>query len=495
MTEPGTNQSGATDPGRGRPGWFRRRVQVHAYLGEAILLVGLMAVLNLAFMPAQPGFLGIEPNPYWVPLLLIVVRYGFRAGLFVSLITASTYMVSVGLRVKEDVIGVRDLFSWQYARPAVLFVVGGVILGLLVQRHKDRVAKLEQENSLLARENQALKRGEEELRDVNVELANRVVGATDTLPMLYKYAKKLNVLDVNAIFTALTELVADVAKAGQAAVYVLVPGSRRLEQHSRNGERRGGPELEIEPEVFEEVVLRRKVISLHDLLARNIKRKLYLCGPLSAGAGGEVLAVLTVEELDFLRYNPATIRLFNVIIDWACASLERAAQYSDHPEQLRMEQAKTSILRAERAASLAAAPAVVSAGLMPAVTGAITGAAAPRPGATARKPGRPRDAEPVGPELLPTGTGSTALGDLLDQAQVRLFGEVAAPQPVGPEALHGVEVADLTVETQLPPDGQSLAELQRMMTGELRIASNYGSPLAKLLAEIDGFVASARRAR
>jgi hypothetical protein len=485
-TEPGRNQT-VKEPKSGRGAWLRQRVQVHAYIGEAILLVGLMAVLNLAFMPAQPGFLGIEPNPYWVPLLLIVARYGFRGGLFVSLIAASAYMVSVGLRVQEDVIDVRDLFSWQYGRPAVFFIVGGVLLGLLVQRHKNRIARLEQENSQLARENQTLKRGEEELRDVNVELANRVVGATDTLPMLYKYAKKLNVLDVNTIFTTLTELVADVAKAGKAAVYRLVPGTRRLEQHSSNGERREGPELELEPEVFEDVVARHKVISLHDLLARNIKRKdLYLCGPLCAGANGEVLAVLAVEQLDFLRYNPATIRLFHVIIDWACASLERAAQYRDQPEQLRMEQAKTSILRAEQAASLAAKPAVVSAGLMDAVTGAITVAAAARPASSALAAKR----GPVGAELLPTGTGSTALADLLDQAQVRLFGEIPAPQPPEQAQLQGVEVGDLTVETQLPSDGQSLAELQRMMTGELRIATSYGSPLAKLLAEIDGFVAS-----
>jgi len=449
---------------------WQRQIKPHAYIGETILLIGVMAVLNLAFMPAQPGFMGIEPNPFWVPVLLMVVRYGFRASLLAGALAAATYMTLLTIRVRENVLGFRDLMTWTYAKSAVLFILVGTALGILVERHRARIRRLTQENELLARDNQLLKRGEEELRDVNEELANRVVGATDTLPMLYKYAKKLNDLDMNQIFTALTELVVEVIKATRCAVYEV--DGRRLVRHSLNGQRSGErTELRLEPEVIEEIVGKRKLITLHDLLARNIRRKdVFLCGPLSAGLSGKVLAVLVVEELEFLRYNPATVRLFNVIVDWAAASLEKAARFAANPEQLRMEQAKTSVLRAQRATL---APGVKSATMAPVVSGGIE-----RSRATA-------DDRPVGglPSIATAGAGAGAggLSQLLDQASARLFGEVSAAQPASEDDEATAELA--------APDPQSLLEMQQMLSGELKIASTHGSPLAKLLNEIDGYIA------
>ena len=57
--------------------------------------------------------------------------------------------------------------SWTYAKPAVLFVVVGIPCGMLVQRLKNRIANLQRDNDRLVKDNLALRRGEEELRDVN----------------------------------------------------------------------------------------------------------------------------------------------------------------------------------------------------------------------------------------------------------------------------------------------------------------------------------------
>ena len=158
-----------------------RKVKVHAYIGETILLVCAMSVLNLAFVPSRPGFVGVEPNPLWAVVLLMATRYGFRAGLFSALLCAAAYMALLATRISDNIIAPGDLMAWQYARPAVLFIIVGVVAGMLVQRHKDRIARLERETDALARKNLVLKQDEEQLRDVNVELANRVVGATDEI--------------------------------------------------------------------------------------------------------------------------------------------------------------------------------------------------------------------------------------------------------------------------------------------------------------------------
>lgn len=470
-TQPIRAESTAAPPAERKRNWLLRRISAHAYIGESVGLIGVMSVLNLAYMPAQPGFLGIEPNPFWVPVLLMAARYGFRASLLASILAAASYFALVSLRVREEVISLRDLFSWSYAKPAVLLLLGGVVVGMLVERHRARVRKLEGENERLIKENLGLQRGEQELRDVNVELANRVVGATDTLPMLYKYAKKLNVLDVGQILTVLTELLCEVIKAKRGTVYRRE--GKQLVLHAANGRPASGPPLALQPEILELLLSRRQVVTLHDLLTRNIRRSdLFLCGPLSTGTAGEVIAVLAVEEIEFLRYNPATIRLFNVITDWACASLEKAGEVADQPAQRRMEEARTTIMRAQRAASIppgvVQAP-VVSAGMGSTVAGGVE-EGSPFEKTTISGP-------PVDMMRPSAGAAVGPIGQLLDEASARLFGSAR-----GPEDLTGLQASDVGASPR------STQELQHLLTGELQIASTHGSPLAKLLAEIDGYV-------
>ena len=472
MIESGTEQI-SLKYRKKKQSWLRRKLKVTAFIPETLGLVGIMAVLNLAFWPGQPGYFGIEPNPLWIVVLLMAGRYGFKGGLFSALITGATYMGLVATRVADDVITARDLMEWQYARPAVLFIAVGVVLGMIIQRKHNRLAKVEQDAEELVKENLELKRGEEELRDVNVELANRVVGATDTLPMLYKYAKKLNNLDVAQVLTTLTELVVEVTKARQASVY-WVRGNQ-LPLHARNGKAwENGPELVLEPGLYEILVVRRQVLTLHDLTARGIKRKdLFLCGPLSQGTQGEITALLAVEDLEFLRYNPATIRLFNVIVDWACASLEKAAQYRDRPDAFRFEEAKTSIVRAQRM-QLGDGGVVSSAmaGGVSGVTGDDQQMGIDEQATTVASPPEGMDFADLGSTLMAAGFDDQATTILQGQPAQTLQGMGKAP----PIPLPG----------QPPAGGQGM--LQHMLTGELQIADNHGLPLGRLLTEITDYV-------
>jgi hypothetical protein len=475
--------------GRKTESVWKKRIRVHAYIGEVLLLIGILAVVNLGLIPSNPGFHGISPNPLFAVILLMAARYGFRAGMFSAVVSAITYYLL--LTSKINVISSRDLVSWQYAKPAVLFIVVGVIVGVLVQRHKNRLVKYEEETDMLRRDNEQLRAGEEELRDVNVELANRVVGATDTLPMLYKYAKKLNTLDTDGIFTALTELVQEVLKAGRVSVYRL--SGTALELHSRDGRKASGPQLALEESLYDDLISKRKVITLHDLLSRNIQRKdIFLAGPLTEGAGGDIQAVLVVEQLEFLRYNPATVRLFGVVTDWAANVLGTAADFKDNPDELKRQENKRDILRAQRATM---APGVVS---------AMTGAAAAGEVSSGAKVDQAYIESPTvvfdraTPEATPmagggggmggllggaSAGGAGGLGKLLSGADSRLFGDAQMGEVSEGSVVK--ELGDIAAPSQTPADR---GMMQHLLTAELQMATEQGSPLAKLLAEIDGYV-------
>ena len=479
-----------------RRGWLFRQVKVNAYIPETLLLLGLMAILNMGFMPGHPGFLGIRPNPFWVVILLVTGRYGFRAGLLSSLTAAAIYMGLISTRVADQVIAVRDLFTWEYASPAVLFIAGGTILGMIVQRHLDQRADLTQENELLVQDNLTIKAGEEELRDLNTELASRVVGATDTLPVLYRFAKKLNVPDMNEIYSALTELVMEVIKAGRVSVYEL--DGDELKLHSRNGRRVEGPELYLPADLREMVLDQRRLITVDDLVERDIQRAdLYLCGPMTAGPSGRVLGLLIVEQMEFIRYNPATIRLFRVITDWACTSLEKAAQYQQYPEELKLARARTRVMRSRRARS------DIQTREMPPIPAAAWGAG-PQKLARDRPEGRPRREPPPGqtwtdwyavraPQTSSkTPTPSTDLPALPDLDGANATDEDFAVLEAIMEDVDRGDVdtgqVALVVDQMNVSDPRKRAAMQHMLLGELEDADTHGRPMAVLLNEINGYV-------
>ena len=491
--------------------WLFQQVKINAYIPETLGLIGVMAMLNMGFMPGHPGFLGIRPNPLWIVILLVTGRYGFRAGLLSSVTAAATYMGLISTRVAEQVISWRDLFSWEYAGPAVLFIAGGTVLGMIVQRHLDQRARLKQENELLIQDNETIKRGEEELRDLNTELANRVVGATDTLPVLYRFAKKLNVPDINEIYVALTELVVEVIRARQVSVYEVELGEG-LQLHSRNGRRTDGPGLHLPPALATLLFGKRQVLTLHDLAEMQIQRQdLILCGPLTAGSEGKVLGLLVVEQMDFIRYNPATLRLFSVIVDWASTSLEKAAQYREFPEELKMARARTSVARSQRARlqmlPTTEMPPIPVEALESDPWSSMTPTPTPMEALQVQQPGAPdqgkswtdwfavRDPQGSTPKRAAGSAAALAALESVDGASEADFAVLGA---IMDDVDHGemdTEQVGLIIDraTGEPdrvgrdPRGR-VAAMQHMLRGELEDADTHGRPLALLLAEINQYV-------
>jgi hypothetical protein len=78
--------------------------------------------------------------------------------------------------------------------------------------------------------------------------------------------------------------------------------------------------------------------------------------------------------------------------------------------------------------------------------------------------------------LAQAGTGA-GLGDLLAGAESSLFAQMAEEGATGS-----------TVDLEEKADPRDRALLQHMLSGELQIASAQGTPLAKLLTEIDGYM-------
>jgi hypothetical protein len=234
------------------------------------------------------------------------------------------------------------LLAAPYATPIVILVPTTVILGLIVERHLERVRAAEAREARVTDENAHIKEEIAKLRDVNVDLAGKVVGADATFQRLYRYAKFLNVSDVQEIYSGLTLMLVEVLGANLVSVWA--PKGNEMQLLSRRGQ-----DERIPPFKLDNLALAyfdpHGVLSLHDVPEANRYPGLpYLVGKILQGRGGPLVGYLTVEKLPFSRYNAEAIRFFTLAVDWASNSVGNAAQIqSAAPDKRRAESRSASI--------------------------------------------------------------------------------------------------------------------------------------------------------
>ena len=66
----------------------------YPYLYEIPLVYLLIFGINRLLMPEMTGFIGVDPHPYWIGVLMFGFRYGVVAGLLAGSISAALYLMS-----------------------------------------------------------------------------------------------------------------------------------------------------------------------------------------------------------------------------------------------------------------------------------------------------------------------------------------------------------------------------------------------------------------
>lgn len=281
-------------------------------------MLGIGALLNLLVYPQDPGFVSVHPHPAFIVVLIIGLRYGLRASLMAVILAALAY--GALLLSLADVPTYLYLLNPPFSTPAVILVPLGVVVGLLSQQHINRVAAVEASNAQLYQENKGLRGEHEQLRDVNLELAGRVVGAEGTVEQLYEFAKQLNVADEQKIFEGLLHLLAQSLGAERSTVWRL--RDSRLEFLACSVQ--VNPDSIQPPDCarYDHLFDNKGVLALNDLPENERGPHLpFLTGKLTRGQKGDLIAFVAVDTLPFARYNEETIRLFRMIIEWASTSL------------------------------------------------------------------------------------------------------------------------------------------------------------------------------
>jgi polysaccharide biosynthesis protein PelD len=305
-----------------------KRPRRSAPIIEAAGMVGALVIVNLVFFRKNPGFVELAPHPSLFIVLFVLSRYGLRAGLWAALISAIGHASTLLWLV--DVPSLYHLLAAPYATPIVILVPTTVILGLVVERHLERMSRANERLGLVENESEHLKEEIAKLRDVNVDLAGKVVGADATFQRLYRYARFLNVTDVEQIYQGLTLMLVEVLGADLVSVWE--PRAHEMHLITRRGQAADTPPFKLDNLALAYFDA-HGVLSLHDVPEANRHPGLpYLVGRIHRGRGGPLAAYVTIEKISFARYNAESIRFFTLAVDWVSSSIGNALSMAATPK-------------------------------------------------------------------------------------------------------------------------------------------------------------------
>ncbi|MBP2229632.1 hypothetical protein J2847_002931 [Azospirillum agricola] len=300
---------------------------------ELALFFGVALGLDWAFGSGL-RFEGVQPHPFWIPVLLLAIQYGTNEGVLAALVAAAALRLG---NLPEQTIA-QDLYQHLFTltREPILWLVAGVLIGELRMRQIREREELRAELALARREAEAITRSHRALKSVKEGLETRVAGQLRTVFTLYQASKSIDRLDEGEVMLGVADLIRTVMKPDKFSLFLL--NGDTLESVTNEGwddERDSYARwFDNQSALFATVIGRQRqlcVTAPED--ERILAGEGVLAGPLVSGDTGEVVGMVKIESLGFTDLSVNTVENFRILCEWIGTALSKARQYRVASEQ------------------------------------------------------------------------------------------------------------------------------------------------------------------
>lgn len=298
----------------------------HVAIGTVEALIGIVALTIVGFVvPGHWGLLDIQPHPLWIVVIAIAVRYGAASGYIAGAVSAASYTLFLCV---DPHLGLHPPGTQQMIQPFLL-LAGGIVVGELTRSQHRRLVTVQQFYQQASKASHALAQQQQALAETNAELERRIMNQSSSLLTLHRVARTLNVLHVEAIYPAILDVVSHVLEAESCALYLWRDG--QLQLHNDRPTSRFPPRPLVwnaTTGVIGRAVRENRIVTIHDRLMDEDSQVVadepaMMAGPL-VGRDTQILGIVVVEHLPFEKLNRASIRTFQILLDWSSAALANA---------------------------------------------------------------------------------------------------------------------------------------------------------------------------
>ncbi len=305
----------------------------------------ILVSVNIMLFPDMPGFLGLNPHPYLLAVLLISGRFGLKEGLASALLASVILLIYIFLE-NTPYFSLHLLTQSVFFIPVLSFFVVALIVGEMRGFNKSFERTLLHENDTLKAENRQLKEQLEIVSAIKDELQNRIVNQEETVHSLYKATRMLETLDEAGLYHGLAQLVSRFTGANKASVYMIDYSRDVIRRVAQFGWEK--PSGQIEEYSLKEGILGRVVQNNRMLTIKEISddphilsvwehspNRAYVYVPISMGT--VVVGLLTVDDIPFLKLNISTVRILSLIPEMAVPALRNIVKYQNLQEMVSVD--------------------------------------------------------------------------------------------------------------------------------------------------------------
>ncbi len=295
---------------------------------EALLGVAIVSAAG-AIIPGHWGFLTLHPNPLWIVVLGIALRYGAPSGTVAGLFAAFSQCAALWLRPDARF---QPIPAHAMIEP-FLFLVVGALIGHAIRAQRQRLTEAESKRNQATDALHALMQEHAATHAVKIELEKQIVSQPDSVMTLYEVAKGLETLRSDALYPAMLGLIQRFMAADVCVCYrmdghlvrAVASLPKRLHEDSEPSRLPSG--------LIAQAIRERRVVTVRDRLLAHGPEALHgepalVAGPL-LDRDGTVLGVVAVERLPFTKLTPTSVRLFGLVLDWGAAALQNATRYAE----------------------------------------------------------------------------------------------------------------------------------------------------------------------
>lgn len=299
----------------GRAVTFSRLIIPRVAALDALVLAAILVSLNFWFASTDPGWLDVNPSPYFLLPILIGGRFGFLPGMGAGILSVA--IIVAGQFWLQKVDPVASLISERYAYTC-LMLAGGICgemqhffngklkcLTELQDTFQERIKKLDNELYFL--------------REAKGEV-DRIIATHDSgLSTLDTEIRELYLANDDQFYQQLLALLNRQAHVADAAVYLIEPNRQLLRQAVIGNENSLPQELPLSAAEMAFLAIERKTaVSISEFwkLGATRPEPYLICLPF-LDKDDVPVAVLAITGMPFFALNQKSVHLITVICKWA----------------------------------------------------------------------------------------------------------------------------------------------------------------------------------
>lgn len=300
--------------------------------GLKIASLGFAALAILGLLNrSNPGYLNIEPHPFFLAAIGLGAALGLRGALVVGTLIANAYLYFLWLGTDFQV--VETIFTLEKMLLPLCMISVPALLGAMTDTYRLRLRETlstqEDDKRLLA----DLERINDMITKEKMAIENKVTSQVQTVTQVFEYAQLLETNDPKEITRNLVSIVCDQLGEDNCYAYLVESDGLRLSAFQDIGpssipEFIPNEDLEKYPLMLHSI-RRKNMTTLEDLQKSGeaLGTEHGVCAPMTT-QWEQVIGVLYIRRLHFLNYLPTTFTIFSTVARWGGNCLGRALRLS-----------------------------------------------------------------------------------------------------------------------------------------------------------------------